>query len=324
MVFENEDTSLGHLPDGHGTLEMESLITRVQHVVVENEEEPSPSNIASSSSPGTLHPSECAISYEQLVEVDREAKAKWGEVHTKTMRDVVRHIIVPYTKTAGFRGLSYAQTKNPNGRKLDAFVTHCWDEPFREFVNSIRNVCSNQYHKPNLWVCAFALAQGDHGTIEKELNVPLADSPFVRALEEAKSFIVVRNTVTDLYERSWCVCELLYATKQENNLFPHHTYITGPNSFADSDFRCENARAHNLADQARILGELENHGVNRINEIIRQFREFNDRESSRDELLCKFSKYSMLKSSRIMFTGLVAGLLIYLMARTPPPGPSII
>ena len=65
-----------------------------------------------------------AISFDELMGVDAMVSSElW------TMRDVVRQIVIPNQKP----GLSFALSQNTNkdGLKLDAFVTHCWDEPVR-------------------------------------------------------------------------------------------------------------------------------------------------------------------------------------------------
>merc|ERR1712046_52314 len=78
------------------------------------------------------------MSYEQLKEFEAHARyfygARFKEVN---MRDVVRDLLEPMCRD---RGVSYARLKNES-RPLPvlAFVTHCWDEPFEEFCNSITN-----------------------------------------------------------------------------------------------------------------------------------------------------------------------------------------
>ena len=120
-----------------------------------------------------------------------------------TMRDINRVILQP---TCAENGTSYALSLNPQGLKLDAFITHAWDEPFAAFVESIRHVFHTTMNKPNLWICACALFQGDAKAIAAQVGTredSMEDSAFVRALTKASMYVVVRNSSVDLYSRIW-------------------------------------------------------------------------------------------------------------------------
>ena len=154
------------------------------------------------------HPGMWSITFQQLLDVETLAQQKFGIqlYQLQSMRDITETIIIPKCQEGREVAVSYAMSLNPMGLPIDAYITHCWDEPFAEFVNSIRNAFRSSPHKPNLWICAFALIQGDHQTLESQLDSPLIDSPFVQALKCASLFVVVRNSKTDLYNRAWCVC----------------------------------------------------------------------------------------------------------------------
>ena len=77
-----------------------------------------------------------AISYEQLLDFERVAATHFGNTyHGITMRDVNREMLVEHCRQCG---TCYALSVNPKGLRLDAFITHCWDEPFRDFVQCIQ------------------------------------------------------------------------------------------------------------------------------------------------------------------------------------------
>ena len=40
------------------------------------------------------------------------------------------------------------------------FITHCWREPFHEFMDSLRHAYDVRVVKPHLFICAFSLFQG--------------------------------------------------------------------------------------------------------------------------------------------------------------------
>ena len=63
--------------------------------------------------------------------------------------------------------------------------------------------------KPNLWICAFALVQGENEIVSKQIGSsdrPLEESPFVQAIQSASTYCVVRNSNMDIFSRIWCVC----------------------------------------------------------------------------------------------------------------------
>lgn len=90
------------------------------------------------------------------------------------MRDINKHIIEPRCRA---EGKSYNRSLNPNGLKVDAFITHCWDEPFFDFVDSTKNALHPFPTKPNLWICAFALMQGKSKIVEEQLEMSLDNHP---------------------------------------------------------------------------------------------------------------------------------------------------
>ena len=125
------------------------------------------------------------------------------------MRDVNQAIIKPLCQRSG---RSYALAMNPDGLLLDAFITHAWDEPFGDFVESIRDVFLTTMNKPTLWICACALYQGDATSLSNQVGTnedSLDNSAFVRALSKASMYVVARNSTVDVYSRIWCVAELL-------------------------------------------------------------------------------------------------------------------
>jgi len=78
-------------------------------------------------------PAMCAITYQQLMDLEVKARKKLGRsaYGKATMRDINRVIIEPSCKQTW---KPYALQLNPKGLKIDAFITHAWDEPFEAFV----------------------------------------------------------------------------------------------------------------------------------------------------------------------------------------------
>merc|ERR1740124_1613941 len=187
------------------------------------------------------------------------------------MRDINEEIIIPICQETE---KPYALAKNPLGLKTEVFISHNWDEPFGEFVNSIRDAFRTKFNKPNVWICAFGLLQGSKAAIEAQLEMPLAQSPFVRALRSADIFLVVRNSRTDLFSRIWCICEVMYA--KEHNFSPKKTQISGPVGFSTSNVSCLDAKSFSPEDKKKILRELLTEKGSRaeIDRYIKEFRDF--------------------------------------------------
>jgi len=231
-----------------------------------------PEEIAEVITRSALKPHESCISYEQLLDLDKNVRGLYGRAHYEkaTMHDVVRRIVRPVCEETG---KSYAEYLNPDGLIISAFITHSWNEKFSEVVKYLTTVFQSSLKKPNIWICAFALLQGDYKKIKDQVQGDgnLETSPFVLALKEADFFVVLRNSNTDLYTRIWCVCELLFAMKF--GLVPNRTLITGPETFANTETTCLEAESSVVEDKVQILEYLElNYGAEDVDEKIREFR----------------------------------------------------
>ncbi|CAB9512699.1 ankyrin 3, node of Ranvier (ankyrin G) [Seminavis robusta] len=215
------------------------------------------------------------VSYDQLKDfralVSKTFAGKNGNAQTQpTMHDVNQHILIPICQESN---TSYALTLNPKGLRAEIFCTHCWDEPVIEFVTSLLEPFERFLKKPNFWICALALPQGNPQTLQAQLDRPIEASPFVAALQEASQFVVVRNPVTDLYSRMWCVCELIYA--KQFGLVPDKTVVTGNHPFADRTTSCLEARASQPSDKGKILKHLLfQSDFQAIDSIINELRKF--------------------------------------------------
>lgn len=255
--------------DGGGQLEPEVELRRAQETGYGNEHYIRCSGMSETAA---NDPSLWSITYQQLMDIEALAKETFGYwgFRRLSMRHVNDAIIAPKCRESG---TSYALALNPEGLPVDAFITHCWDEPFSEFVNSIRNAFRPFTCKPNIWVCAFAMIQGDRVHTEELLNVPLRDSPFVIALKQASWFVVVRNSKTDLYSRIWCVCELMFARKFGFTA-THKTMVVGPNNFSHLRTSCLHAESTHSCDKQRILAalQLEHGDLEEIDELVSDYR----------------------------------------------------
>jgi len=230
-----------------------------------------------------------SITYEQLFQVEIDAKKKFGpqSYEVMTMHDINEKIIKPQCKVTG---KPYALSLNaPHGIPMEVFCTHCWGENFHEFLRSIHQAYEHCVKKPNLWLCSFALFQGSPDEVRNQIsggdlpdaaarkssssNSNLDNTPFVEALRHATEFLVVRSSSVNLYSRVWCVCELIFAI--EFKLVPGKTKITGPDNFHDNDsISVKDTDSYSQTDKERILKHLfKRYGnYDEIDKIIAQFQ----------------------------------------------------
>lgn len=294
-------------------------------VLVDDEISSIPDPIVKALSFDLKHPAKWAITFDQLLDVHEEAGRKYGNRYgKKTMRDINEDII---KKQCQLTHKSYALSVNPIGRKVGAFITHCWDENFRDFVSSIQAAFHHFPIKPNLWICAFALIQGDFNIVRESMMMPLIDSPFIRALEEATWFVVVRNSKRDLYSRLWCVCELLFAKQfgfttgkngEDDTSIKHSTMVIGPDVFSKLTTSCIHAKATDEDDARRILELLETeHTVEEVDALVKQYRKHEILPPDQSTRLVKVAILSLV------VVGIAVAIILPLLRADPRQAPTL-
>jgi len=218
------------------------------------------------------NPENWSLSWQALLKIEALAVEEFGDEYaTKSMWDVVQRIVKPVCKNYGAPiALVYNGWKVA---KVDGFVTHCWAEPFAEFMNSLRAAYDTDFIKPNLFICAFTIFQGDFDDVSGALGENIEDAPFVKSLRTASHFLVVRNSAVDLYKRGWCLIEFLYARKY--GLYPENVRVTGPHTFATSTSSVMDADASVKTDRVKILKAIMKEGdIQTVDEQIAGFRAF--------------------------------------------------
>lgn len=220
-----------------------------------------------------LDPANWSISWQALLEIEAQAKKAFGLAYkTKSMWDIVQQVVKPACEE---HGAPIALVLNGwKVARVEGFVTHCWAEPFAEFMSSLRTVYGTQFAKPNLFICAFTIFQGSFEDVQGALGDTINDAPFVKTLRCSSHFTVVRNSVQDLYRRGWCLIEFLYARKFE--LYPKGVRIAGPTAFASSAASVMDVEASVKADREKIMRAIFDiePSVQRLDEQIAEFRAF--------------------------------------------------
>lgn len=223
-------------------------------------------------------PAHWGISWSALESIETDAKQQFGSTYRdKSMWHVVQEIVKP---SCAQSGAPMALVRNGwHVLPVQDFVTHCWREPFHEFMDSLRHAYDVNVVKPNLFICAFSLFQGDVSDIEQALGQSIPQAPFVKALRSAERYVVVRNRMEDLYTRAWCLVEYIYAKKF--GFYKDKVLITGPNDFSDSHTTCTQIRASNEEDRLKIFKFImDEGGPSVIDPQISEFRAFDARFGS--------------------------------------------
>lgn len=223
-------------------------------------------------------PAQWGISWNALESIEKDAKEKFGaDFRKKSMWHVVQDIVKP---SCAKHGAPIALVRNGwQVLPVQDFITHCWREPFHEFMDSLRHAYDVAVVKPNLFICAFSLFQGDASDIEQALGQSIPQAPFVKALKAAERYVVVRNRMEDLYTRAWCLVEYIYA--QKFGFYKDKVLITGPNQFSDSRTTCTEIRASSEEDRLKIFKFImDEGGPSVIDPQISEFRAFDARFGS--------------------------------------------
>eukprot|EP00930_Biecheleria_cincta_P060762 TRINITY_DN46368_c0_g1_i1.p1 TRINITY_DN46368_c0_g1~~TRINITY_DN46368_c0_g1_i1.p1 ORF type:complete len:294 (-),score=40.26 TRINITY_DN46368_c0_g1_i1:10-840(-) len=122
----------------------------------------------------------------------------------RNMHYVVGNLVQPLT---GHDRLSYVEIVGPH--HVSWFVSHCWGNPFRHFVTSLKKHSEKTRTAESYWICSFSMNQW---TLEAELGSGgVKDTSFHLCLQGrgcAGTATVIDTNATN-FQRSWCLYELL-------------------------------------------------------------------------------------------------------------------
>ena len=115
---------------------------------------------------------------------------------------------------APLEDISYSEMVNPEGVRVDYFVSHWWGHDFKRTVACLSNFANEIYVKigkksPDevvFWICTFALNQH---RAKEEVGATPEEGPFNKALEEAKhGAVMILDAKADPMSRIWCLFEI--------------------------------------------------------------------------------------------------------------------
>jgi len=204
------------------------------------------------------------VSYETVVADGIEDSLKPMDVN---MHAVVSREVKPRTQAAG---CSYALMLNPGGLKITSFITHTWEEPFGQFIGTLKMALNPD---DVVWVCSFALNQ--NGDIKNMLDSDdLLKSPFAKALRCAPKLVVTLDGECKVPERSWCAFEIERASRWSIPTFfwPYHLADLTKMQERVEVLDIRRASASDQADQERIhLSIQQGVGYDAMNYRLRAF-----------------------------------------------------
>jgi len=211
-----------------------------------------------------------------------------------TMRQFVILTIKPITDGTGLGYALLINKKKP--LKVKVMVSHAWDEPIHEFVQTIER----SGEQGPFFVCALSIHQNNGEckgvTISQQLGSNPASGPFSVVLEDAVLMLAVVTSMCDIYSRLWCVYEIFVATQKgvrvrlcpfisESDLRWGHTdkdicIVQAKNLVDSSNARCGDPNSVRNDDEKAIRRTIEGEtdgsrntdGFDKVNQIIEMTR----------------------------------------------------
>ena len=170
-----------------------------------------------------------AMSLQQLREmrdlVQRLTKAKllvdektgktlsWPEVNMHHICHLVIKKIIPASAKCSWVEHVASEKQPPQ-----FFVTHNWNEPFRDFMSAIEIHAREVGVRPRetYWICVFAINQ-----FQIELGSDVESSPFVKALKASRAAVLMLDKEAQTLNRIWCLLEMFVVLTKSTafNLF---------------------------------------------------------------------------------------------------------
>jgi len=126
------------------------------------------------------------------------------------MYDVNEHFVKPWTRGTG---CSIAGLLDPSQNEVEVMISHAWAGSTIETLSCMETLSSMYYIEKSarLFFCTMCIYQPDDGaesglSIKKQLDLkPFAE---VIKLPPKEGMFVVHTTISELYERLWCVHEV--------------------------------------------------------------------------------------------------------------------
>lgn len=180
--------------DGDEVESVQSVCTlSLQEIGAQISEHPMPQKIDRNGVWIDIWPEHWGMTMRQIRKLMDECKDDPDWHQNNSVRDMVKHHILP--RTAG-TGLGYAlKVNHESPLEVAVLVSHSWNENAEEFVETLeRTVGADEI----LFVCAFAIYQNEDGagpTVSQQIGASMNCSPFGRVLE---------NIQEQAHKAGWC------------------------------------------------------------------------------------------------------------------------
>ena len=164
------------------------------------------------------HTPNCSMDHGDVLHAPSSTKADPLEAN---MHIVVSYLIKPMTNervqplvqggkvARGILGM-WAYLTERRIRRATTFVSHCWNEKFKDFVDTLKWLGNAD---EAVWICSFALPQNIN--IGEVLGNDPSKSPFAQALRQSQQVLLAVDEKIEPPKRSWCCFELYLAHRQE-------------------------------------------------------------------------------------------------------------
>ena len=148
-------------------------------------------------------------------------------------------------------------------RRAKTFVSHCWNEKFKDFVDTLYWLDPED----DVWICSFALPQNIN--IGEVLGKKPSNSPFAQALRQSQQVLLAVDEKIEPPKRSWC-CFELYLAHQQNKTILIEQPMQGRNSSQIlslkehvyeelKNVKLEECSASRQEDKKKIMKEIGSH-----------------------------------------------------------------
>jgi len=161
--------------------------------------------------------------------------AKGGDTYV-TAHDINTHFTIPWTRGTG---CSLALLLDSDPGRVQVMLSHSWSGSFQQTVNAVKTLITMHFlpWDTMMFYCAFSQYQVEDG-VENGLSIKeqIDMDPFstvIQAKPEHGMF-VIHTTLSEVYERLWCVDEVFEAQKAGIRLFG----LFDPDVWSSRDF-CE-------------------------------------------------------------------------------------
>eukprot|EP00548_Thalassiothrix_antarctica_P010310 CAMPEP_0194161358 /NCGR_PEP_ID=MMETSP0152-20130528/78897_1 /TAXON_ID=1049557 /ORGANISM="Thalassiothrix antarctica, Strain L6-D1" /LENGTH=366 /DNA_ID=CAMNT_0038871137 /DNA_START=526 /DNA_END=1626 /DNA_ORIENTATION=+ len=148
------------------------------------------------------------------------SRAKGGE-NNVTTHDINQHFTIPWTSGSG---CSIALLLALHPGEVELMLSHSWSGSFKQTLAAIKTLVTMHFLSPEtlIFFCAFSQYQAEDN-ISNGLTIQqqIAMEPFDSVIEARPKFgvSVIHTTLSEVYERLWCVDEVYAARKAGLEVF---------------------------------------------------------------------------------------------------------